>query len=82
MFSVNVTYTEETSFLLSMPLYDSASFSLVRATGEFATKASVIQALFIYFSAKMADLSTRFTGVKDLRILCCENLFNMNLGAT
>ena len=25
--------------------------------------------------AKMADLSTRFTGVEDLCILCCENLF-------
>ena len=58
-----------------MPLYDSAPFNLVRATGEFATIASVIQALFIYFSTKMADLSTRFTGVKDLCILCCENLF-------
>ena len=57
-----------------MPLYDSASFSLVRATVEFATKASV-EALFIYFSTKMAELSTRFTEVKDLRILCCENLF-------
>ena len=53
------------AFLLSMPLYDSAPFNLVRDTGEFATIASVIQALFIYFSTKMADLSTRFTGVKD-----------------
>ena len=58
-----------------MPLYDSAPFNLVRATGEFVTIASVIQALFIYFSTKMADLPTRFTGVKDLCILCCENLF-------
>ena len=58
-----------------MPLYDSAPFNLVRDTGEFATIESVIQALFIYFSTKMADLSTRFTGVKDLCILCCENLF-------
>ena len=56
-----------------MPLYDSAPFNLVRATGEFATIASVIQVL--YFSTKMADLSTRFTGVKDVCILCCENLF-------
>ena len=56
-------------------LYDSAPFNLMRDTGEFATIASVIQALFIYFSTKMADLSTRFTGVKDLCILCCENLF-------
>ena len=56
-------------------LYDSASFSLARVTGEFATIASVIQALFIYFSTKMADLSTRFTGVKDLCILYTENLF-------
>ena len=55
--------------MLSMPLYDSAPFNLVRDTGEFATIASVIQALFIYFSTKMADLSTRFTGVKDLCIL-------------
>ena len=53
-----------------MPLDDSAPFSFVRATGEFATIASVI-----YFSTKMANLSTRFTGVKDLPILCCENLF-------
>ena len=56
-----------------MPLYDSAPFNLVRATGEFATIASVIQVL--YFSTKMADLSTRFTGVKDVCILCCENFF-------
>ena len=74
-FSVNVIYTKKTAFLLSMPLYDSASFCLVRATGEFATIASVIQVLFIYFSTKLVDLSTRFTGVKDLRILCCENFF-------
>ena len=55
--------------VIDAPLYDSAPFNLVRATGEFATIASVNQALFIYFSTKMADLSTRFTGVKDLCIL-------------
>ena len=33
-----------------MPLYDLAFFSVVRAaTGEFATIASVIQTLYIYF---------------------------------
>ena len=47
-----------------MPLYDSAPFNLVRDTGEFATIASVIQALFIYFSTKMFEgdiVNTLFT---------------------
>ena len=57
-------------------LCDSAPFSVVRATtGEFATITSVIETLYIYFSTKMADLSTKFTWVKDLRTLCSENLF-------
>ena len=44
-------------------------------TGEFATIASVIQMLLINFFTNMADLSTRFTWVKDWCILCSENLF-------
>ena len=38
------------------------SISVIDAPpGEFAKIASVIQTLYIYFSNKMADLSTRFT---------------------
>ena len=49
--------------------------SVLRATtGEFATIAIVTQGLFINFCTSLADLSTRFTWVKDLRILCSENL--------
>ena len=55
--------------------YDSASFSVRATTGEYATIASVIQTLYIYFSTIIANLSTRFTWVKDLRILCSENHF-------
>ena len=50
--------------------------SVVKATsGEFATIAIVIQTLYNNISTNMADLSTRFTWVKDLCILCSENLF-------
>ena len=49
--------------------------SVVKATtGELATIA-IVQTLYINFFTNMADLSTRFTWVKDLHILCSENLF-------
>ena len=40
------------SISVSMPLYESASFSLVRATGEFATIASVIRLFLSTFLQK------------------------------